>query len=144
MTKIVRGLDENTLPQRKGSEGQWALADGDDFERRDTPPRAVAWGLAGTLLGLVLSVGAALWVANALRPRASLQAFEARMQFQAPGPALETRPPSARLALQRAHPAPSGPALDAAIAAVTARGWGDQAPPPSRAETALKRAVQAQ
>jgi hypothetical protein len=48
------------------------------------------------------------------------------------------------VALERAHPAPSGPALDAAISAVVARGWEDAAPPPSRADTALERALTGQ
>jgi hypothetical protein len=141
---MVPGLHENTRPQRKGRDGAWADPGDDAFEPRDAPPRWVGLGIAGLIATLVLSVAAVLAFAAANRPRASLHADIARARFHAPAPPLEVAPPAGRVALERAHPAPSGPALDAAMRAVVARGWGDAAPPPSRADTALGRAESGQ
>jgi hypothetical protein len=81
-----------------------------------------------------------VWFADTSRPRVSLQAATARAQFHSAGPALESAPPADRIALERAHPAPDGAALAAAMEAVARQGWGDQAPPPDRAQTAIMRA----
>jgi hypothetical protein len=144
MTGMVPGLHENTRPQRKGRDGAWAVAPEDAFEPRDAPPKWVGVGLAGTLVGLLLCVATALGLSSALRPRAALHAETARAQFQSPAPALETAPPQDGLALESAHPAPSGPALEAAMEAVESQGWGNAAPPPSRADTAINRAESGQ
>jgi hypothetical protein len=141
---MVPGLHENTRPQRTGRDGAWADPGDDAFEPRDAPPRWVGLGIAGLIATLVLSVAAVLAFAAAISPRASLHADTARARFHAPAPPLEVDPPTGRVALERAHPAPSGPALDAAMNAVVEQGWGDAAPPPSRADTALKRAEAAE
>lgn len=140
MTGMVPGLHENTRPQRKGRDGAWAVVANDAYEARDAPPKWVAAGLGGTLAALVLSVAGVLWFSSESRPRTALQASAARERFHPAGPALEVDPPSGRRALERAHPAPGGPAFDAAAQAVVQQGWGDEAAPPSRAETALNRA----
>jgi hypothetical protein len=137
---MVPGLHENTRPQRNGRDGAWANPGGEAFEPRDAPPRWVGLGIAGLIATLVLSVAVVLAFTTANRPRASLHADSAQARFHAPPPRLETDPPAGRLALERAHPAPGGPALDAAMDAVIARGWGDEAPPPDRAESAMQRA----
>ena len=140
MSEMVPGLHPHTRPQRKGKDGAWATASGDAFEPRDAPPRWVAAGLIGLLIMLVLSVAAVLWFVSANKPRVPLFAGEAKARFHSPGPPLETAPPAGREALEKAHPAPDGAALDAAMDAVVRQGWGDAAPPPSRADTGLKRA----
>jgi hypothetical protein len=140
VTGMVPGLHENTRPQRKRRDGAWANPGDHAFEPRDAPPGWVGLGIAGLLAMLVLSVALVLGFAAANRPRAALHAEAARARFQAPGPPLETDPPVGRVALERAHRAPSGPAFDDAANAVVEQGWGDAAPPPSRADTALKRA----
>lgn len=140
MSEMVPGLHENTRPQRKGHDGAWANPGDDAFEPCDAPPKWVGLGIAGLLGVLVLSVGGVLWFAEASKPRVPIEADAARARFHAPAPALEVHPPSDRVALERAHPAPGGPSLDTAIAAVVARGWGEDAPPPGRGETAMQRA----
>jgi hypothetical protein len=137
---MIPGLHPNTRPQRKGKDGAWALAARNEFEARDAPPRWVAAGLAGIMAVLLLSVAGALAFADANRPRASLPAEAARARFHTAGTPLESAPRAGRQALERAHPAPEGRALDAAMDAVLRQGWGQAAPPPSRADTALKRA----
>jgi hypothetical protein len=67
-------------------------------------------------------------------------AEQAQARFRTAGPPLESAPRADRLALGKAHPAPEGAALDAATDAVLRQGWGDAAPPPSRADSALARA----
>lgn len=140
MSDQVPGLHPHTRPQRKGSDGAWAKASEDAFEPRDAPPRWVAAGIAGLLAILVLSVAAVLWFVSANRPRVPLFAGEAKARFHSPGPPLETAPPAGRQALEQAHPAPGAQTLDAAMNAVVRQGWGNMAPPPDRADTALKRA----
>jgi hypothetical protein len=140
MSGMVPGLHENTRPQRKGRDGAWADPGGDAFEPRDAPPRWVGLGIAGLIVALALSVALVLGFTSASRPRTSLHADGARARFHTPAPGLETDPPAGRLALERAHPAPSGAALEAAMRAVVAQGWGDTDPAPDRAETAMKRA----
>ena len=137
---VVPGLHPNTRPQRKGKPGGWAVAEPTTFETRDAPPRWVALGLAGTLALLVLSVGGGLWFVAANRPRVPPPAPAAHARFHTAGPPLESTPRGDGEALERAHRAPQGAALDAAMSAVVAHGWADAAPPPSRAETATKRA----
>jgi hypothetical protein len=140
VSEMVPGLHENTRPQRKGRDGHWSDPGDRAFEPRDAPPRWVGLGIGGLLAFLLLSIAAVLWFASANKPRVPLLAQTARTLFQAAGPALEAAPPAERATLERAHPAPSGPALDAAVQAVLQQGWGDAAPPPSRADTAQKRA----
>ena len=137
---MVPGLHPNTRPQRKGEDGDWAIAERDEFEARDAPARRVALGLAGTLALLLLSVAGALWFVAANKPRAPLLAPPAHARFHTAGPPLESAPRGDREARERAHRAPEGAALDAAMKAVVGQGWGDAAPPPSRADTATKRA----
>ena len=144
MSQMVPGLHENTRPQRKGRDGAWADPGDHAFEPRDVPPRWVGVGIGGLLGSLVLSVIAILWFGDQARPRGSLHAASARARFHPAGPGLETAPPLDREALERAHPAPSGTALDAAMSAVIAQGWDDMSPPPSRAETATRRAESGQ
>jgi hypothetical protein len=134
------GLDPHTRPQRKGSDGQWATPEDEAFEPRDAPPRWVAVGLAGTLATLLLSVAAVVWFVGANKPRVPLPAPAAQARFRTAGPPLETAPRADREALERAHPAPSGPRLQAAMDAVLRQGWGESAPPPPRADTAMARA----
>ena len=140
MSDQVPGLHPHTRPQRKGEDVAWAKAGGDAFEPRDAPPRWVAAGIAGLLAILVLSVAAVLWFVSANKPRVPLFVGEAKTRFHSPGPPLETAPPAGREALEKAHPAPGAQTLDAAMNAVVRQGWGDIAPPPDRADTALKRA----
>ncbi len=137
---MVPGLHPNTRPQRKGGDGRWAVAPEDAFEPRDAPPGWVAAGIAGILIVLLLSVGAALWFVSANRPRVPLMASQAAARFHTMGPPLETAPRADRLALVEAHPAPRGAELEAAMSRVLRQGWGDGAPPPSRADSALARA----
>lgn len=137
---MIPGLHPNTRPQRKGEEGAWVLAARDEFEIRDAPPRWVAAGLAGIMAVLLLSVAGALAFVGANRPRIPLLADAAKARFHTVGPPLEAAPLADRLALEQAHPAPEGQALQAAMAAVVRRGWGEPAAPPSRADTALSRA----
>lgn len=140
MNEMVPGLHENTRPQRKGRDGAWAVAPREAFEERDAPPGWVGLGLAGLLALLALSVFAIVWFAGAERPRAALLADAARARFRAAGPALEVEPWVDRVTLERAHPAPSGAALSTAMNAIVAQGWGESAPPSSRAETAMGKA----
>ncbi len=137
---MVPGLHPNTRPQRKGREGAWALTREDAFEARDAPPGWVGVGIAGIFIVLLLSVGGALWFVSANRPRVPLFADQAEARFHTAGPPLELAPRADRLALARAHPAPRGAVLEAAMESVLRQGWGDAAPRPSRAESALKRA----
>ena len=137
---MVPGLHPNTRPQRKGKDGAWAVAGREEFEARDAPPRWVAVGLAGTFAVLLLSVFGALEFVDANKPRVPLLAGAAHARFHAAGPPLESAPRADREALAKAHPAPDGAPLDAAMNAVVKQGWGDAAPLPSRADTALKRA----
>ena len=137
---MIPGLHPNTRPQRKGEDGAWAVAGPDAFEPRDAPPRWVAAGVAGLLATLLLSVAAVLWFASANRPRVPLLAAAAKARFHTAGPPFEIDPRAAREALAKAHPAPEGAELEAAMDAVMQHGWGDAAPPPSRADTALRRA----
>jgi hypothetical protein len=140
MTGMVPGLHPNTRPQRKGEEGGWAVAGRNAFEARDAPPRWVAAGLAGVLAVFLLSVAGAMGFVGANKPRVPLLADDARARFHTAGPPLESAPRADRQALERAHPAPTGSALDAAMDAVVRKGWGDSTPPPTRADTALERA----
>lgn len=140
MTGMVPGLHPNTRPQRKGEDGAWAVAASDSFERRDAPPRWVALGLAGIMAVLLLSVAGVLAFVGATRPRVPLLAGAAEARFHTAGPPLESAPRSNRNALERAHPAPEGAALEAAMSAVERQGWGDAAPAPARADIALHRA----
>ena len=140
MTGMVPGLHPNTRPQRKGEDGAWAVAGDDAFEARDAPSRWVALGLVGLLAALLLSVACALWFVGASKPRVPLLADTAKAGFHTAGPPLESAPQADRKALERAHPAPLGPQLDAAMDTVVRQGWGGDAPPPSRADTALERA----
>ena len=137
---MVPGLHPNTRPQRKGEDGDWAVAERDAFEARDAPPRWIAVGLAGTLALLLLSVAGALWFVAANKPRVPQLAPAAHARFHTAGPPLEPAPRGDREALESAHPAPDGAALDAAMHAVVAQGWGDAASPPARADTAIQRA----
>jgi hypothetical protein len=140
MTGMVPGLHPNTRPQRKGEDGAWAVAADDAFEARDVPSPWVALGLAGILAVLLLSVVGALWFVGSSKPRVPSLADTAKARFHTAGPPLESAPKSDRAALERAHPAPDGPQLDAAMRAVVRQGWGDGEPRPSRADTALERA----
>lgn len=140
MTGMVPGLHPNTRPQRKGQDGAWAVAADDAFEARDAPARWVALGLVGILAVLLLSVACVLWFVGANKPRVPLPAGAAKARFHTAGPPLEPAPQPARAALERAHAAPDGAALDKAMGALVQQGWGDAEPPPSRADTALKRA----
>ena len=144
MSQMVPGLHENTRPQRKGHDGAWANPGGDAFEPRDAPPRWVGAGIGGVLAFLVLSVIAITWFGEETHPRGSLHPSSARARFHSPAPPLETAPPMDREALERAHPAPSARALDAAMKVVIAQGWGDTSPAPGRGETARKRAESGQ
>jgi hypothetical protein len=141
---MAPGLHPNTRPQRKGHDGAWTVTREDAFEARDAPPRWVAAGIAGILIVLLLSTGGALWFVAANRPRVPLMADQAQARFSTAGPPLESAPRADRLALARAHPAPRRAALDAAMDSVLRQGWGDTAPPPSRADSALARAEAAQ
>ena len=137
---MIPGLHPNTRPQRKGEQGAWALAARDEFEARDAPARSVAVGLAGIMALMLLSVAGALAFVGANRPRIPLPAEAAKARFHSAGPPLETASLTDRLALAKAHPPPDGQALEAAMAAVVRQGWGEPAPPPSRADIALSRA----
>lgn len=137
---MVPGLHPNTRPQRKGEDGNWSVAARDAFEARDAPPRWVAAGLAGVITVLLLSVAGALGFVAANKPRVPLPADAAKERFHTAGPPLESAPRADRETLERVHQAPNGPALQATMDAVLRQGWGDSEPPPSRADTALKRA----
>nr|WP_166174801.1 hypothetical protein [Altererythrobacter segetis] len=140
MSGMVPGLHPNTRPQRKGEGGAWKVAADNAFEARDAPPRWVALGLVGTLAVLLLSVAGVLWFVGANKPRVPLLADAAKARFHTAGPPLEAAPQADRAALERVHPAPNGSALDAAMGAVVQQGWGEADAPPSRADTAMKRA----
>jgi hypothetical protein len=140
MTEMTPGLHPHTRPQRKGDAEGWAQASGDTFEPRDAPPKWVGVGIAGLIAALLLSVGAVLWFTSEVRPRNSLHPATAREKFHTEGPVLETEPTAERLILERAHPAPGGTALKAAMESVVRQGWGDPASPSARADTAMKRA----
>jgi hypothetical protein len=140
MSQMVPGLHENTRPQRQKAEHGWADPGDAAFEPRDAPARWVGVGIAGLIGILMLSVAAVLAFGSAVRPRESLHAGTAREHFRTSAPVLEVAPPADRLALEKAHPAPTGAALQAAEDAVVAQGWGDAAPPPSRADVAMHRA----
>jgi len=140
MSQMVPGLHENTRPQRQKAAHGWADPGDAAFEPRDAPARWVGVGIAGLIGTLVMSVAGVLAFASMTRPRDSLHAGTARARFHTAAPALEVGPPADRLALEKAHPAPAGAALQAAGDAVVARGWGDAAPPASRADVAMHRA----
>jgi len=140
MSQMVPGLHENTRPQRKKAGHGWADPGDAAFEPRDAPARWVGVGIAALIGTLVLSVAAVLAFSSMARPRDSLHPGAARARFHTSAPVLEVAPPADRLALERAHPAPGGAALQAAEDAVVARGWVDAAPPPSRADVAMHRA----
>jgi hypothetical protein len=140
MTGMVPGLHPNTRPQRKSEDGAWVVAADDAFEARDVPPRWVAFGLVGTIAVLLLSVACVMWFVGASKPRVPLLADAAKARFHTSGPPLETAPRADRATLERAHPAPQGPQLDAAMETVVRQGWGNAEPPPSRADTARARA----
>ena len=137
---MTPGLHPNTRRQRKGEDGDWAVAGREAFEARDAPPRWVALGVAGTLATLLLSVAGALWFVSANKPRVPLVADAAKASFHTAGPPLEAAPRADRETLAKAHPAPEGAALNAEEQAVLQQGWGDAGPPPGRAGTAIKRA----
>jgi len=140
MSEMVPGLHVNTRPQRKKAEHGWADPGDAAFEPRDAPMGWIGVGIASLIGTLVLSVALVLAFSSMSRPRDSLHADSARARFHTPAPVLEVAPPTDRLALEKAHPAPAGPALAAAEDAVIQQGWGEAAPPPSHADVAMHRA----
>jgi hypothetical protein len=141
---MTRGLHPETMPQRQGEPGHWAVPAGDEVEYRDAPMRAVGKGIAWIVFALLLIVAAVLVFSSAVRPRASLMAGSAAAGFHAPAPRLQVAAPADRAALEKAHSGPDAAAIEQAMDRVVGQGWGDSAPPPTRPEVAMHRAGAAQ
>jgi hypothetical protein len=137
---MTRGLHPETMPQRQGEPGDWAVPVGDEVEYRDAPMRAVGKGLGWIVAVLLLIVAAVLIFTSATRPRTPLTAARAEARFRAPAPTLQVAAPAARAALERDHAGPGAAAIEQAMERVAAHGWGDGAPPPARPEVAMHRA----
>ena len=137
---MTRGLHPETMPQRQGEPGDWAVPAGDEVEYRDAPVRAVAKGLAWIVAALLLIVAAVLVFTNATRPRTPLTAASAEAHFRAPAPTLQVAAPADRAALEKDHAGPGAAAIEQAMDRVAAQGWGDGAAPPTRPEVAMHRA----
>jgi hypothetical protein len=139
---MPRGLHPETRPQREGRPGHWSvpLPTAEQVEYRDAPMGAVGKGIAWIIVGLLVIVGAVLIFSSAIKPGTPLMARTAAARFHTPAPPLLVAAPADRLALERAHRAPGGAALDQAMEQVVHQGWGDTAPPPSRPDVAMHRA----
>ena len=139
---MTRGLHPQTRPQRMcGDDGKWASASDDvEVEHDDVPPRQVAKALGWTMAGLLVSMGLVALLMTQMDHRRPIGAKVAEERFHSAGPPLLSKPEAELTAEEAAHPAPAGQELARAARTVEERGWGENAPAPSRAETAMRRA----
>jgi hypothetical protein len=136
-----RGLHSETGLQRKRGETDWARPqNGHELEKRDAPFGAVGKGLGWIGAGLIGAIVLVLTVARIALPGPGLSANVAHARFRTAGPSLLRAPQEALRANLARHPSPSGRSLDRAMGQVVAQGWGDEAPPPGRADVAMARA----
>jgi hypothetical protein len=136
---VTRGLHPETRPQRAVADGQWQQPDHPSVESQEPPPRYVAYALAGIIASLLLSqaaVGLLLPLLSDRQPRAPAAAEQ---RFTSSAPPLLAAPETALQSNSAAHNPQPG-AIARVMADVAREGWGEPAPPPNRATTALERA----
>lgn len=142
---LTRGLHPDTSPQRKEDGDAWTKPNPQEaYEASDAPPRWVALGVGGILLVLVASVLAVAWLTGTIKPRRPIMAEQAEQHFRFAGPPLQIDQGAERSALESRHRAPAPQMLGRAMEQVLREGWGDEAPAPTRAQTALARAKERQ
>jgi hypothetical protein len=145
---MTRGLQPRTTQQRAAREGGgWKIPRGPKVEMAQPPLRRVGQSLAAllaTLLAILAGVG--LFV-RATEHRRPIGAHEAAARFTTAGPPLLRDPRAERLAVEapavaslKREDSAGQAAIAQAMREVVAEGWGDAAPPPPRADTALTRA----